>query len=115
MKKISLRELFFKKLQLLIIVPFIFSCENHRFDSDKRQIVAKNVIEDQFHNVKSFNVTGFKEDTIHETDDPNFKKEIRYSLDIEYVDSNKMVQKKKGMVFFTPDGQSIINSKIIDP
>jgi len=115
MKRISLRELFFKKLQLLIIVPFIFSCENHRFDSDKRQIVAKNVIEGQLHNVKSFNVTGFKEDTIHETDDPNFKKEIRYSLDIEYVDSNKMVQKKKGMVFFTPDGQSIINSKIIDP
>ena len=114
MKKISLRELFFKKLKLLLIVPFIFSCENHRFDSDKRQIVAKNVLEDQLHNVKSFDVTGFKEDTIQNTGDPNFKKEIQYSLDIEYVDSNKVFQKKKGMVFFTPDGQSIINSKITD-
>lgn len=113
MKRISLWELFFKKLQLLIIVPFLFSCESHRFDSDKRQIEAKNVIEGQLHKVNDFNITAFKEDTIHETGNPDFKKEIRYSLDIEYIDSNKIIQKKKGMVFFTPDGQSIINSKII--
>jgi len=114
MKRISLRELFFKKLQLLIILPFIFSCENHRFESDKRQIISKDIIENKLHKAKSFDVTGFKEDTLENTGDSNFKKEIRYTLDIQYLDSNNAFQKKKGVVFFTPDGLSIINSKITD-
>jgi hypothetical protein len=33
-------------------------------------------------------------------------------LDVEYFDSNKVLQKKKGIVMFSPDGQSIITSKI---
>jgi hypothetical protein len=44
----------------------------------------------------------------------SLKREIRYSLDIEYLDSNKVFQKKEAMVMFTPDGKSIINSKITD-
>jgi hypothetical protein len=35
-------------------------------------------------------------------------------LDISFVDSNNILQKKKGIVMFTPDGQTIINSKITD-
>jgi hypothetical protein len=114
MNKNSYRNLFFKKLPFLIFIPLLFSCENHRFDSDTRQIMAKNAIENQLHKVKSFDITGFAEDTLNNTSDSNFKKEIRYTLDIEYVDSNKVFQKKQGIVLFTPDGRSIINSKISD-
>ena len=105
----------FKKIFFFILLlPLFFSCENHRFDSDKRQIMAKDLIMDQLHKARSFDVTGFKEDTVQTPDDSNFKREIRYSLDIEYLDSNKVFQKKKAIVMFTPDGNSIINSKITD-
>lgn len=59
----------------LLILPFV-SCENHRFDSDKRQILAKDAIRNQLHKVQNFNVIHFNEDTI-ETVDSDFKKEIR--------------------------------------
>jgi len=76
--------------------------------------MAKNVIENKLHRTSGFDVTGFQEDTVAMPNDSNYKKQIRYSLEIEYVDSNKILQKKKGVVMFSPDGQSIINSKIID-
>ena len=44
----------------------------------------------------------------------NFKKQIRYTLYISFVDSNNVFQKKKGIVMFTPDGKTIINSEITD-
>ena len=108
--KPALKKTFF----FILLLPLFFSCENHRFDSDKRQIMAKDAIQDQLSKACSFNVTAFKEDTLKSENDPNFKNEIRYSLDIEFIDSNKVFQKKKGIVFFTPDGKSIINSKITD-
>ena len=114
MNKNSARDLIFKKLHFLILLPLFFSCENHRFDSDTRQIIGKNVIENQLHKAQFFDITGFKEDTLKQTQDSNFKKEIKYTLDIEYLDSNKVFQKKKGIVMFTPDGKSIINSEIAD-
>lgn len=64
--------------------------------------------------ISAYDITAFHEDTIKTIDDPNFKKQIQYSLDIEYLDSNKVLQKKKGIVLFTPDGQSVISSKIYD-
>ena len=91
-----------------------FSCENHRFDSDKRQIKAKDEILKKLVKVNSFDVTGFNEDTVNIDGDSDFKKQIRYTLDITFVDSNKVFQKKKGIVMFTPDGTTIINSKITD-
>jgi hypothetical protein len=95
-------------------MPMFSGCENHRFDSDKRQIIAKNEIENKLQRPHGFDVTTFREDTIYIQNDSNFKKQIRYSLDIEYLDSNKVLQKKKGIVMFAPDGQSVINSKITD-
>lgn len=98
----------------MVFALLLLSCENHRFDADKRQLVAKDQIRNMLHKISAYDVTGFQEDTIKTLDDPDFKKQIQYSLDIEYLDSNKVLQKKKGIVLFTPDGQSIISSKIND-
>lgn len=98
----------------LAFLSFLLSCENHRFDPDKRQLEAKDQILRGLHKVSAFDIKGFHEDTINTAEDPNFKKLIQYSLDIEYLDSNKVLQRKKGIVLFAPDGQSVISSKIID-
>jgi hypothetical protein len=105
----------FKTILLFIIfAPLFFSCESHGFDRDKRQIIAKNEIRSKLHRPPGFDVTAFEEDTAEIQNDSNFKKQIRYSLNIEYLDSNKVLQKKKGIVMFAPDGQSVISSKITD-
>jgi len=114
MEKDFLQNLFVKKLLLIICIFFFFSCENHHFDKDTRQIMAKDEIMNKLHKAKSFDVTGFKEDTVENTTDSNFKKVIRYTLDIQYLDSNNVLQKKSGIVFFTPDGKSIIHSQITE-
>lgn len=113
-KNFIIRKFPRKIFLFIFFASFFFSCENHRFDSDKRQIIAKDAIQNKLHRARSFDVTDFKEDTVEVQNDSNFKKQIRYSLDIEYLDSNKVLQKKKGIVMFAPDGQSIINSKITD-
>lgn len=94
----------------LLILPFV-SCENHRFDSDKRQIIAKDAIRDQLHKVQDFNVIHFNEDTV-ETADSNFKKQIRYSMDIVFLDSNKVSHQQKAIVWFTASGP-VIRSQIV--
>lgn len=101
-------------LLLIFFIPLFFSCENHRFDADKRQIIAKNEIRSKLHRPPGYDVTAFQQDTVETPGDSNFKKQIRYSLDIEYLDSNKVLQKKEGVVMFAPDGQSVISSKITD-
>ncbi|MEO6904718.1 MAG: hypothetical protein ABI148_00015 [Ginsengibacter sp.] len=103
-----------KEFLFIFLLPIFFSCENHHFDSDKRQIISKDEIQNKLHRARAFDVTHFKEDTVEIENDSNFKKQIRYSLDIEYLDSNKVLQKKEGIVMFAPDGQSVINSKITD-
>ena len=109
----------FKQLQekfllVTLLASLLFSCENHGFDNDKRQIMAKDEIQAKLFKTRSFDITSFKEDTAQLTNDPDFKKVIRYTLTIEYLDSNKVLQNKKGIVLFTPDGKSIISSKITD-
>ena len=101
-------------LLLIFFTPLFFSCENHRFDADKRQIIAKNQIRSKLHQATGYDVTAFQEDTVETPNDSNFKKQIRYSLDIEYLDSNKILKKKRGIVMFTPDGQSVITSTITE-
>lgn len=98
----------------LLVTPFFLGCETHRFDSDNRQIMAKDEIRNQLHKPNGYDITGFKEDTIEAKNGSGLKKEIRYILDFQYNDSNKVLQKKTGTVFFTPDGLSIINSTITD-
>lgn len=98
----------------LLFSSTLFSCESHSFDSDKRQIIAKDEIRSKLHNIRGYDVTGFAEDTINDPPDSNFKKEIRYSLDIQYTDSNKMIRQKKAFVYFAPGGTSIIRSEIVE-
>lgn len=104
-----MRYLFF-----CILLTAFFSCENPRFDKDKRQIIAKNEIRSKLKRASSFDITGFKEDTLPASPDSIFKNPIRYTLDFVYKDSVNALQKKKGVVLFTPDGHSIISSNIID-
>ena len=105
----------FKQIILLLFFTgVLISCDNLRNSADMRQIMAKNEIMNKLKKISSFDITGFKEDTIQSEVDSNFKKMIRYQLDITYIDSNKVVQNKTGVVLFTPDGKSIINSQIKD-
>lgn len=109
---------FAKKLKptffFIFLTPGFFACQNHRFDKDKRQIMAKDEIHSKLQKAREYDITGFKEDTVAVSGNPDFKKEIRYQLDFEYIDSANVLQKKTGEVYFTPDGSSIINSKITD-
>jgi hypothetical protein len=90
----------------------LFSCDNNRFDSDKRQITVKNEIRNKIHRARSFDITAFKEDTLQSWPDPAFNNPIRYTIDFTYKDSAMVLQKKRGIVIFTPDGNSIISSGI---
>ncbi|MEJ7675495.1 MAG: hypothetical protein WKF59_23020 [Chitinophagaceae bacterium] len=92
----------------------LFSCDNPRFDKDKRQIIAKDEIFNKNPGTTSFEITSFKEDTLQISPDSAFKHPIRYSLGFIYKDSAKVWQTKRGTVIFTPDGNSIINSFITD-
>jgi hypothetical protein len=76
--------------------------------------MAKDEIRSELKKVRDFDVTGFSEDTVNNFPDSNFKKVIRYSLDIQYTDSNKNFQEKKGIVFFTPEGNAIIRTQIVE-
>lgn len=99
---------------LLLFAITIFSCENHLFNSDKRQLTAKNEIRGKLGNIQSYDITDFKEDTLAEWPGTAFKNPIRYSLNIAYKDSTGILQTKKGFVVFTPDGTSVIGSEIIN-
>jgi len=107
---------YMKNILLLLFGTAMFcSCQNERNAVDMRQIMAKDEILSQLHKVSSFDVSGFKEDTMSESiPGTNLKKTLRYVLDVSYVDSNKVPQAKKGIVLFTPDGKSIINAEITD-
>ena len=103
-----------KKVIVFIISGFLFSCANHSFDSDSRQIAAKDEIASKLPRARRFNVLGFSQDTLRNYSDSLFIKPIQYSLDVVYKDSNNVDQKRKGIVLFTHDGNSIIKSMIRD-
>lgn len=101
---------------VLFILPLTisFACENHNFDSDTRQIVAKDEIKSKLRRITNFDVTSFAEDTVKNIADSNFKTQIRYTMGVSYNDSNKVFQQKKGVVMFTPDGTTVISTEISD-
>ncbi len=103
-----------KKLLFCFVPLLVFSCDNSRFDKDKRQIIAKDEIIKKNSRSTAFEITSFKEDTLQSWPDSAFKHPIRYSLDLIYKDSANVWQRKRGTVIFTPDGNSIINSFITD-
>ena len=100
-------------LFIILIVSFC-ACENNRFDSDKRQIMAKDLLRSKAPRNRSFDITGFKEDTLKTYEDTLFKKPILYTIDYIYNDSTGTQINKRGEVVFSPDGHSIINYRISD-
>lgn len=110
------KQIFLQKILLIFyFTGALFSCQNERNAADMRQIMSKDEILNQLNKVSSFDVTGFSENIVSDSiPGTNFKKAIRYVLDISYVDSEKMQQNKKGIVLFTPDGKSILNARIAD-
>lgn len=113
-KPFPFRQAFAILLLFVFIAPVFFSCETHNFDSDKRQIMAKDEIRSKLHKIRDYDLTGFREDSVDANGEAGFKKVIRYQLDFQYIDSSNALQKKTGDVFFTPDGKSIIHSTIND-
>lgn len=97
---------------LLAIV--LCSCEAQRFEKDKRQIMAKNEIRRQVKDKRSFDVISFKEDTLTAYADSSFKDPIQYTLHFVTEDSTGALLKKRGEVLFTPDGKSILHSRIME-
>lgn len=57
-----------------------------------------------------FDVNSFKEDTLNNMLDSNFKRPIAYTIDYHFTDSLHTVQQKTATVLFTPDGHSIITT-----
>ncbi len=99
---------------ILILLVIFSACESHSFESDKRQLIAKDEIRRQLRKARSLDITGFKQDTLEDYPDTIFTHPLRYSLDFVYTDSTGTLQKKKGIVLFTADGKSVLNSRITD-
>src|ERR1700740_1233558 len=99
---------------LLFALLGLAACENPRFDSDKRQIIAKDSVRRKLVNARFFDITAFREDTLRDSPDTLFKKPLLYTLDFNYTDSTGVVQNKIGRVLFTPDGKSVIKTTISD-
>lgn len=97
---------------LVLLTIVIFGCENNSFDSDKRQLAAKDAIREKLGNIHAFDIKDFKEDTLNGPESSAFKNVIRYNLHVVYKDSTEAMQDKEASVIFTPDGKSVISSQI---
>ena len=104
------------KIALTFLVLILFSCETNRFDSDKRQIMAKDAIRSHLKDAarSSFTVTGFKEDTLFNYADTLIKKPIQYTLYFTQKDSTGHLLQHTGVTLFTNKGNSLISSNITD-
>ncbi|MCW3113768.1 MAG: hypothetical protein JWR18_2164 [Segetibacter sp.] len=98
---------------LFLLLVILVSCENRSFESDKRQLIAKDQIRRKLHGAHSFDITAFKQDTLQSYSDTTLKYPLRYTLDFVYTDSSGQVQNKKGIVLFTPDGKSVLKTQIV--
>lgn len=99
---------------MCLAATWLGSCESKNFESDKRQIIAKDEIRNKIVRGTNFDVIAFREDTLPRSADSNFIKPILYTLDIVYKDSNRLVR-KRGLVLFTPTANQVISSTITDP
>ena len=99
---------------IFIFIVTLCACDARHFDSDKRQIAAKNEVRYKIGRAREFDIISFKEDTLRSFTDTNFIKPIQYTLDFIYKDSNNIQQRKKGLVIFTNTGNQIISSTITE-
>lgn len=103
-----------KYLALLISVSIFISCENHAFDRDKRQILAKDELRRMMPGNRSITITRFYEDTLPSWPDSTFRRPIRYTLDFKYTDSTGMEQSRQGIFIFSQQGNAVIDRHIMD-
>ncbi len=103
-----------KFISLPLFVLTLFSCQNAGFESDERQIIAKDEIRQQIRRARSFDVVGFKQDTILNWPDTTIKHPVSYTLDFVYNDSTGALQSKRGVVIFAPIGNTVLSSTIQD-
>ncbi|MGN6164511.1 MAG: hypothetical protein ACTHOF_08220 [Flavisolibacter sp.] len=102
------------RYMFFIVFPLLLTgCEASSFSKDKRQIEAKDEIRAMLPlAAHSFDVTGFREDTLAAWKDSSIKHPIQYTLDFIYTDSTGILQQKTGHVLFTPNGKSILQTQI---
>lgn len=104
------------KIALAFLVIILCSCETNSFDSDKRQIMAKDAIRRKVQGEhSSFTVTGFKEDTLLTYGDTLIKKPLRYTLYFTQQDSiTGQLLQRSGVALFTNRGNSLLSLEITD-
>ncbi len=103
-----------KYLFLPLFVLALFSCRSAGFESDERQIIAKDVIRSLMHSARTFDVVGFKQDTLANWPDTTIKHPVSYTLDFVYNDSSSTLKTKRGVVIFAPEGTTVLSSSIQD-
>lgn len=107
----------YRTIFTILTTSLLLSCENHNFDSDKRQIIAKDAVRWTLvpPGARNFDVVHFKEDTLATWIDTTIKRPLRYTIDFVYTDSTGAVQNKTGEVIFTPDGRSMLTAQLSRP
>ena len=98
----------------IFLLLLLAACEARNFDSDKRQIIAKDWATRQLRRNRSFSITSFREDTLQVWPDTMISHPIRYTINFVYNDSSGSVQNKKAEVVFTPEGNDILKAEIMD-
>ena len=99
------------RYSLVLLIVFLAGCDYGSFDKDKRQIMAKDYVRRHLPaHSGSFDVISFKEDTVKNMIDSNFRNPIAYTLHYQFIDSSNHIQDKVATVLFTPDGHSIITT-----
>jgi hypothetical protein len=99
-----------RHLLALFVLLLLVSCETSVAEKDNRQITAKNEIRNKLPpKSRSFDISGFREDTLSSWTDTAFKRPIRYVLDYQFQDSTGTLQQRTGSVVFTPDGKSVMS------
>jgi hypothetical protein len=97
-----------------LFILTLFSCHPMGFDSDERQLVAKDVIRKQIGRAESFDIVGFRQDTVANWHDTTMSRPLSYTLDIVYADSSGRLQSKRGVVIFPSSGSTVLSSSIQD-
>lgn len=105
---ITNQERMYKIIVLLVIISFS-SCATKSFQADRRQLIAKNIVREKIGRVKDYDILSFKEDTVANVDG---KPALQYTLEVSYKDSAGNLQKNKGIVLFTEEGNQVISSQI---
>ncbi len=99
---------------LSLVILVLFACHSVGFESDNRQIIAKDVIRKQISQYHSFDIVAFKQDTVFNWPDTTIKHPVSYTLDFVYTDSTDALISKRGVVIFLPTGNTVLGSSIQD-